>query len=85
MRFTAWSSDMPPNADEVSRKASNLIAVTGELSVTDTPSEASEPYYYFVRAISSNSVEGMESNTVVLEARITATETERTAAHTAAA
>ena len=50
-------SAAPPDLDAASQDASNLLVVTGDTSVVDYPGVAADPYYYWVRSVSSNSVE----------------------------
>jgi uncharacterized lipoprotein YddW (UPF0748 family) len=54
----------PPDFAEISRTSEHLIAVTGETSFVDTPTDART--YYFVSAISSNSIESDAERTVFL-------------------
>jgi len=70
-------ANWPPDPEEASQEGKNLLAVTGELSLTDAPGIASDSYHYFVRAVSSNSVESVASNIITLKGRATATESER--------
>jgi uncharacterized lipoprotein YddW (UPF0748 family) len=54
----------PPDFAEISLTSEHLIAVTGETSFVDTPTDART--YYFVSAISSNSIESDAEQTVFL-------------------
>ena len=54
----------------------NLLAVTGDTFLVDTPGIAQAPYHYFVTSVSRNSVESLPSNIVTIEGRAVATEQE---------
>ncbi|HMB90837.1 MAG TPA: FlgD immunoglobulin-like domain containing protein, partial [Rhodothermales bacterium] len=70
-------SENEPNFEEAMQDGRNLLAVTGETSITDRPGIASEPYYYVVTAVSANSIEGDPSNVVMAEGRAVAIEKEQ--------
>ena len=63
-----------PNIQDLLQDASQIIAVTGDTVVTDSPGIANEPYYYVVTAVSSNSIESIPSPFVVVEGRAVSTE-----------
>ncbi|ARA94126.1 hypothetical protein AWN76_013835 [Rhodothermaceae bacterium RA] len=67
-------SSTPPDVATVQQDARNLLAVTGGTSLTDRPGLADEPYYYFVTALSGNSVESEPSPLVSVEGRAVSTE-----------
>ena len=56
-----------PDYETALADARNLLAVTGETTITDRPIDVGEPYYYVVTGVSANSVESVPSNAVVLE------------------
>ena len=64
-------SDMPPDVDQASRDAVNLLAVTGDTTLVDYPGEAPDPYYYFVRSVSRNSIESDATMPVQVYGRAT--------------
>ncbi len=78
-RFAVYRirSSTPPDIDQVSLDATNLLAVTGDTSMVDSPGIANDPYYYFVRAVSSNSVEGSATTPVFLYGRATSVNLEK--------
>jgi uncharacterized lipoprotein YddW (UPF0748 family) len=53
----------------------NLLAVTGDTLLTDSPAIADHSYYYVVRSMSRNYVESDPSGAIVLEGRAVGTET----------
>jgi hypothetical protein len=57
-------ADVAPDAATVTASASNLIAVTGETSFSETLEPSDDNYYYFVTSVSRNSVES-ESPTAI--------------------
>lgn len=57
-------ADAAPDAATVTASASNLIAVTGETSFSETLEPSDDNYYYFVTSVSRNSVES-ESPTAI--------------------
>lgn len=68
-------ADDAPNLSEVMARAENLIAVTGETSITDRPGTLNT--YYFVTAVSPNSVESTAEVVISLEGRATSSEGEQ--------
>jgi uncharacterized lipoprotein YddW (UPF0748 family) len=56
-----------PDYEEALADARNLLAVTGDTTITDRPFDVGEPYYYVVTGVSANSIESAPSNAVVLE------------------
>ena len=64
-------SAAPPDLDAASQDASNLLVVTGDTSIVDYPGVAADPYYYWVRSVSSNSVESSPTMPVFLHGRAT--------------
>ena len=60
-----------PDPDDSATDARNLLAVTGQTTLTDQPGQASEQYYYFVQSVSSNSIESGPSNMISLIGRAT--------------
>lgn len=73
---------MPPDADAASAEADHLVAVTGIPSVQDRPGLADDPYHYFVRTLSANSIESAPSDVVTLRGRATSKEAEEPEAET---
>lgn len=71
-----------PDSATVVTDGRNLLAVTGETTLTDDPGLADDPYYYVVTAVSANSVESAPSNLVSAEGRAVAVELEEPAAFT---
>lgn len=69
-------SSSAPDAAAVVDDVRNLIAVTGETSVTDRPEAATEPHYYVVTAFSANSIESAPSNFTRHDAQTVAVEAE---------
>ena len=70
-RFAVYrvrSASAPDLASAVQDPA-NLLAITGEAKVVDAPGIASEPYHYFVSAVSGNSVESGPSDFVTVDGR----------------
>lgn len=65
---------MPPDADAASAQAGHLVAVTGIPSVQDRPGLADDPYHYFVRTVTANSIESAPSDVVTLRGRATSKE-----------
>lgn len=65
---------MQPDFAVAMADARNLVALTGETSITDRPGIAGDPYFYAVTSVSPNSVESPPSNVVSLEGRATAVE-----------
>ena len=63
-----------PDYETALADARNLLAVTGESSITDRPIDVGEPYYYVVTGVSANSVESTPSNAVMLEGIAVSTE-----------
>ncbi len=76
-------SPVPPDLDQASQEATNLLAVTGDTTLVDYPGLAPDPYYYFVRNVSRNSVESDATTPVHLYGRATAVfnEVRKVAAH----
>ena len=70
-RFAVYRvrSAAPPDMMTAMQDPANLLAVTGEASVVDAPGIASEPYHYFVAAVSGNSVESGPSDYVTVDGR----------------
>ncbi|MFW5972876.1 MAG: T9SS type A sorting domain-containing protein, partial [Bacteroidota bacterium] len=56
-----------PDVESVTIDASNLIALTGETSITDRP--LAETVHYYVTAVSSNSVEAAAETVMTVEGR----------------
>ena len=50
-------SDAVPDLADAARDARNLLAVSGETTLTDRPGLAPDPYFYFVHAVGDNSLE----------------------------
>lgn len=71
--YRVQSADLP-DFDEAVLDASNLLVVTGDTVITDKPVIATDPYYYFVTAVSSNSVESVASDYVMVEGRAVSVE-----------
>ena len=67
-------AEAAPDPAEAMADARNIVAVTGETSITDRPGIADDPYHYFVTAANHNSVESEPTNIVTLEGRATAIE-----------
>lgn len=67
-------SETEPDFAEVVSDARNLIAVTGETSITHRP--AANISYYYVTAVSANSVESSGGGSISLIGRATSTEGE---------
>jgi uncharacterized lipoprotein YddW (UPF0748 family) len=67
-------SSAPPDFSTAVAEARNLLAVTGETTITDRPGIAGDPYYYAVSSVSPNSVESEPGNSISLEGRATSTE-----------
>ncbi len=63
-----------PSPEEIVADPRNLVALTGDTSITDNPGIADDPYFYAVTAVSRNSIESETSNFVSLEGRATAIE-----------
>lgn len=55
----------------------NLLAVTGDTLILDSPADVSESYYYVVTSVSRNWVESVRTDAIVIEGRATDTETTR--------
>ena len=70
-------SDNEPNFEEVVDNPKNLIAVTGETTVTDSPGTLRA--YYFVTTVSSNSIESETAPSVDLMGRRTSSNIEQAA------
>lgn len=71
-------SATPPNLEAAILNPANLLALTTATTFVDRPPVAADPYYYFITAVSGNSVESNASNAVTAEGRAvvsTATET----------
>ena len=60
------SGSVAPNPEDVISNGANLITMTGDLSIQNTPAASDLNYYYVVTALSRNNVEGMPSNVVVI-------------------
>lgn len=71
-----------PDGATVVDDGRNLLAVTGETSLTDYPGRADDPYYYVVTAVSANSAESAPSNFISAEGRAVAVEREEPATFT---
>ena len=71
--YRVRSEDLP-DLSEATSDARNLLAVTGDTSITDRPGIAPEPYHYAVASVSSNSIESALTNVVSLEGQATAVE-----------
>ena len=69
--YRVWSA-MPPDVDQASQEAANLLAITGDTTLVDYPGIAPDPYYYFVRSVSRNSIESAATTPVYLHGRATA-------------
>jgi uncharacterized lipoprotein YddW (UPF0748 family) len=70
-RFAVYrvrSSEIPDFGTAI-QSSSNLLAVIGDTMLVDRPGMASDPYYYVVTGVSANSVEGAESDYVVVDGR----------------
>ncbi|OZC03506.1 family 10 glycosylhydrolase [Rubricoccus marinus] len=67
-------SEGEPNLAMALEDPANLVAVTGETTFVDRPNADALNWYYVVRAVSSNSIEGAPSNIVMIEGRDTASE-----------
>lgn len=65
-------ASMPPDLDQASEDVANLLAVTGDTVLVDYPGMAPDPYYYFVRSISRNSIESSATTPVMVYGRATA-------------
>lgn len=70
-RFAVYRVQSPelPDFSAAILNAENLLTVTGDTVITDKPVLATDPYYYFVTSVSSNSVESTESGYVLVEGR----------------
>ncbi len=60
------TGSVAPNPEDVVSNGANLISMTGNLSLQNTPPASDLNYYYVVTALSRNNVEGMPSNVVVI-------------------
>lgn len=70
-RFAVYRvrSASAPDLASAMQDPANLLAITGEAKVVDAPGIASEPYHYFVTAVSGNSVESGPSDFVTVDGR----------------
>lgn len=68
-------ADEAPNLDEVMADGENLIAVTGETSITDRPAMLTT--HYFITAVSANSIESTSETVVSLEGRATSSDVQQ--------
>ena len=64
-------SNGQPDASTASMDPRNVLAFTGQTTLTDRPGIASDQYHYFAQSVSRNSIESLPSNMVSLEGRAT--------------
>jgi uncharacterized lipoprotein YddW (UPF0748 family) len=67
-------ADTPPAFPTAPTSSADLLAVTGETSITDRPVASPTPYHYVVTAVSANSIESVPSNVVSVTGTAVSTE-----------
>ncbi|MEM9664771.1 MAG: family 10 glycosylhydrolase [Bacteroidota bacterium] len=65
---------VPPSASEIVADVRNVVAITGQTIVEDTPSPADEPYHYVVTALSPNSIESTPTAVVSIDGQAVSVE-----------
>jgi uncharacterized lipoprotein YddW (UPF0748 family) len=75
-KYTVYrvEADAPPDLDAASEDPRNLIALTGATELVDRPDVSEHTYYYYVRSVSANSIEGPASNVLAVTGTVVTTE-----------